>query len=130
MVDIIKKSSFVIVIALLLLGCDAFDKQLYLYVPGEIDEANPTTGSVTVAHSVPTHTEPINLSIQLSVSGDGKGRITLDPSGLVILEGESSATFTITAFDDNDPGDYTATITANAAGYTSDSVNITIISDE
>lgn len=126
MADIIKKSAAVIIMVLLLLGCGAFDKQLYLYVPDGIDEAIPSTGSVTVAHAVPS-----TLSIQLSVSGNGKERIALDPGGLEIAEDGVTATFTITAIDDSDPGnDYTATITATAAGYTSDSVETTIISNE
>ena len=126
MVDIIKKSVLVIVLALLLLGCGAFDKQLYLYVPGGIDEATPSAGSVTVAYPVPS-----TLSIQLSVSGNGKERIALDPGGLEIAEDGVIATFTLTAINDVIVGnDYTATITATAAGYTSDSVNITIISED
>lgn len=126
MADIIKKSAFVIVMALLLLGCGAFDKQLYLYAPAGIDEAIPSAGSVTVAYPVPS-----TLSIQLSVSGNGKERIALDPGGLEITEDGVTATFTLTAINDSIVGnDYTATITATAAGYTSDSATITIVSDE
>ncbi len=128
MVDIIKKSVLVIVLALLLLGCGAFDKQLYLYVPGGIDEADAIgyTGSVTVAQPVPS-----TVSIQLSVSGNGKGRITLNPGGLEIAEDGVTATFTLIAIDDLIVGnDATVTITATAAGYTPDSVTTTIVSDD
>jgi len=134
MADIIKKSAFVIVLALLLLGCGAFDKQLYLYVPGRIDEADVTgidpvpvsvTASVTVAYPVLS-----TLSIQLSVSDNGKERIALDTGGPVIDELGVTATFTVTTIlDTNDTNTVTATITASAAGYTSDSVKITIVSN-
>ena len=126
MADIIKKSAFVILLALLLSGFSGFDKQLYLYVPSLLEEDNPIdyTGSVTVAYAVPS-----TLSIQLSVSENGKDQIALNPGGLVILEEEVTATFILTAIDDGIPGnDVTATITATAAGYTPDSATITIIS--
>ena len=132
MADIIKKSAFVIVLALLLLGCGAFDKQLYLYVPGQIDESDGSgtessvTGSVTVAYPVPGM-----LSIQLNVSDNGIGRIALDSGGLEIDADGVTATFTLTTIiDPVDTNDVTATITATAAGYTPDSVNITIIHTE
>lgn len=127
MADIIKKSAFVILLAHLLLGCGAFDKQLYLYVPGGIDEAGlEYTGSVTVAYPVPS-----TLSIQLSVSGNGKERIALNPGGLEIAEDGVTATFILTPIDDDIIGnDATATITATAAGYTSDSVETTIFSED
>ncbi len=132
MADIIKKSAFVIVLALLLLGCGAFDKKLYLYVPGQIDESagvgieSSVTGSVTVAYPVPGM-----LSIQLNVSDNGKGRIALDSGGLEIDAEGVTATFTLTTIiDTNDTNNVTATITATAAGYTPDSVNITIIHTE
>jgi len=132
MADIIKKSAFVIVLALLLLGCGAFDKQLYLYVPGQIDESDGSgtessvTGSVTVAYPVPGM-----LSIQLNVSDNGIGRIALDSGGLEIDADSVTATFTLTTIiDPVDTNDVTATITATAAGYTPDSVNITIIHTE
>ncbi len=127
MAGIIKKSAIIMVLALLLPGCSGLDKQLYLYVPGTIDETDTTgyTGSVTVAYPVPR-----TLSIQLSVSGNGKDRIALNPGGLEIAEEGVTATFTINAIDDLIVGDTTATITATAAGYDSDSVNITIISDD
>ncbi len=47
----------------------------------------------------------------------------------MIDEDGVTATFTLTTIDDGIPGnDVTATITATAVGYTSDSVNITIVS--
>ena len=130
-----KKAVLLVFTGLLLLGCGAFDKQLYLYVPGRIDEDNDlvalgspvsVTGSVTVAHPVPS-----TLSIQLTVSDNGIGRIALDPGGLVLIEDEVTATFTLTSIiDTGDTNTVTATITATAAGYTSDSANITIVSTE
>jgi len=127
MADIIKKIAVVILLALLLPGCSGFDKQLYLYVPGGIIEGAPdSNGSVTVAHAVPSP-----LSIQLSVSGTGKDRIVLNPGGLEIVEDGVTATFLLSVIDDAiEVNDATATITATAAGYTSDSVDITIFTDD
>ena len=125
MADIIKKSAFVILLALLLLGCGAFDKKLYLYVPEAIDEGVADYNcSVTVAQPVLS-----TVSIQLSVSVNGKERIALDKGGLEITEDGVTATFLLTAINDGIAGnDATATITATAAGYTSDSADITIYS--
>ena len=87
------------------------------------ENGGSTTGTVTRSGSTSS-----DLFVTLSSNDTGEASV---PSTVIILNGQTSADFTINGVDDNLlDGTQTVTITATAAGFTNGSDTISVLNDD
>ena len=117
-----------------LFGCNFLVKELHLSVPPQFEAETGTPygveATVSTAYAVPNPYDgtSADLTVVLTASGTGAGRLNIDPGAVVILKGTSVGTFKVSAiYDGNSAPDEGVTITARAVGYEEDSATITII---
>ena len=136
MMRVVQRIILISILCFFLFGCSFLVKELHLSAPAEIwAEEPPTSGfeaTVSTAYAVPNPYDgtSADLTVQLTATGTGAGRLYLYPGTVIIEKGTSVGTFNVSAIYDslNPPlGPEFVTITARAIGYDEDSATITII---
>ncbi len=98
--------------------------ELNMLVPGGV-----VTQGMTVASSV-VITEALEDDLVVTLSSSDPAVADVSPSSVTILEGETSATFDLTAAPIAEPGaDIPITLTANADGFDEATLGVTVIND-
>jgi Ca2+-binding RTX toxin-like protein len=105
----------------IVLDFDTIDLNLSLSPTSISENGGTSTATVTV-------TTPLASDLRVSLASNDTTEATV-PASIVILAGQSSASFTVTAVDDGDV-DGTQTVTITATGSGSASANLDITDDE
>ena len=104
------------------------DVPLLLSLSFSDDSFSETYGAAATIGTVTRTDSRGDLAITLESSDTSEATV---PESITLNDGESTASFPVNAIDDNQvDGDQTATISANAEGYASVSVNLAVTDDD